>query len=191
MDPLVNVEGIDRGLGLTFSHDHYGPSTHQQIGLYSTILAEPAGSTWVHNETGTPLGTRHDGGPTSWQAAILPPAAPTGGSTVGSETLPDHREFYFEMSDFQHAYEAGVYMGADQFGNPVRSLINQPDPFNATNAFVADANALGFDLARTWRFTVNPPLKVRELNPNGVGLGDGCGDGVATTALSRGGRCTR
>jgi hypothetical protein len=43
VDPVVNVAGVDRGLGLTFSHDHYGPSTFQQIGLYSTILAEPAG----------------------------------------------------------------------------------------------------------------------------------------------------
>ena len=58
------MAGVDRGLGLTFSHDHYGPSTFQQIGLYSTILAEPAGSTWVHNETGVALGNRRiDGGP--------------------------------------------------------------------------------------------------------------------------------
>jgi len=63
IDPVVNVAGVDRGLGLTFSHDHYGPSTFQQIGLYSTILAEPAGSTWRHNESGELLGTRDDGGP--------------------------------------------------------------------------------------------------------------------------------
>jgi hypothetical protein len=100
VDPVVNVEGVDRGLGLTFSHDHYGPSTFQQIGLYSTILAEPAGSTWVHNEDGHLLGQDADGnggretlytgctvnctdgGPTSWQAAILPPASAKNGSTV-------------------------------------------------------------------------------------------------------------
>jgi len=77
-DPVVNVQGVDRGLGIIFTHDHYGPSTHQQVGLYATVLIEPAGSKWVHNETGTPLNTRtnstpnmNDGGPTSWQAAIL------------------------------------------------------------------------------------------------------------------------
>ena len=83
VDPLVNVEGVDRGLGLTFSHDHYGPSTFQQIGLYSTILAEPAGSNWVHNESGAQIGDagrrhtviRGDGGPTTWQAIIMPPTA--------------------------------------------------------------------------------------------------------------------
>jgi hypothetical protein len=132
-DPVVNVAGVDRGLGLTFSHDHYGPSTFQQIGLYSTILVEPAGSTWRHNETGLWLNadasgtwgrevtgpgglTTFDGGPTSWQAVIEPPAAAPYGSTVQSETLKDHREFYFEMSDFQHAYNADFYVGADASG---------------------------------------------------------------------------
>jgi hypothetical protein len=155
-DPITNVEGVDRGLGNTFSHDHYGPSTFQQIGLYSTIITEPAGSTWLHNETGAPLGTEHDGGPTSWQAIILPPAAAPLGSTVGAEELPDHREFYFEMSDFQHAYEAGTYVGAGPDGRPIRTAINQPDPFNATNA---DAPALH----DTWKQTINPPLKLKSV----------------------------
>jgi len=105
-DPLYNVKGEDRGLGIVFTHDHYGPSTHQQIGLYATVLTEPAGSTWVHNETGAPLydGIREDGGPTSWQAAIL----------NGSKS---YREFYFEYSDFQHAYQPGVYVGRNQDGS--------------------------------------------------------------------------
>lgn len=156
VDPVVNVAGVDRGLGLTFSHDHYGPSTFQQIGLYSTILAEPAGSTWVHNESGTPLATRHDGGPTTWQAAILPPASAPNGSNVGSENIKDHREFYFEMSDFQHAYEAGTYVGADANGVPIHAEIIQPDPFNAT---IATAPAL----RNTWEKAVNPPLKLKSV----------------------------
>jgi len=156
VDPVVNVKGVDRGLGLTFSHDHYGPSTFQQIGLYSTILAEPAGSTWYHNESGEALGTRQDGGPTTWQAAILPPDTAPNGSTVKSEAMKDHREFYFEMSDFQHAYEAGVYVGADANGIPVLTDILQPDIFNATEA-TAPA------LEQTWKQTVNPPLKLKSV----------------------------
>jgi hypothetical protein len=155
VDPVVNVGGVDRGLGLTFSHDHYGPSTFQQIGLYSTILAEPAGSTWVHNESGVALGTRDDGGPTTWQAAILPGATPEG-TNVGSEDVPAHREFYFEMSDFQHAYEAGVFIGADGDGVPKHTNIVQPNVFNVVDAEVAG----GEPLAVSWRLTVNPPLKV-------------------------------
>ena len=90
-------------------------------------------SYYVHNETGEPTGydvtdgtprrtftygdgrVVSDGGPTAWQAAILPPETAPNGSTVGSETLEPFREFYFEYSDFQHAYEAGVYVGADQY----------------------------------------------------------------------------
>jgi hypothetical protein len=138
VDPVVNVQGVDRGLGLTFSHDHYGPSTFQQIGLYSTILAEPASSTWVHNETGDPLWGREialplenepggctdnctDGGPTSWQAAILTNTDPLYIDSVGGKLIKEHREFYFEMSDFQHAYEAGTYVGAGPDGRPLNA----------------------------------------------------------------------
>jgi hypothetical protein len=60
-DPVVNVQGVDRGLGIIFTHDHYGPSTHQQVGLYATVLVEPAGSKWVHNEKGVQLGENPDG----------------------------------------------------------------------------------------------------------------------------------
>ena len=138
-DPVVNVQGVDRGLGIIFTHDHYGPSTHQQVGLYATLLVEPAGSKWVHNETGVQLGQspdgtqapgRSDGGPTSWQAAILTGSDGFGGSysqNVGANEVEDHREFYMEYADFQHAYQPGVYVGADQQGL-------QLHPYDATDA---------------------------------------------------------
>ena len=113
-DPVVNVAGVHRGLGIIFTHDHFGPSTHQQIGLYATVLVEPPGSTWVHNETGQRLydpATRQDGGPTSWQAGILT------GDLDGDGQNDSYREFYFEYSDFQHAYKPGVYVGRDQQGH--------------------------------------------------------------------------
>jgi hypothetical protein len=112
-DPVVNVAGVHRGLGIVFTHDHFGPSSHQQVGLYATVLVEPPGSTWVHNETGKKLydpATRRDGGPTSWQAAILT------GDLDGDGQNDSFREFYFEYSDFQHAYRPGVYIGRDQAG---------------------------------------------------------------------------
>ncbi len=174
-DPVVNTEGVDRGLGIIFTHDHYGPSTHQQIGLYATLLTEPAGSRWKQNETGAQLGydpvtgapartatqstvggrpaTFSDGGPTSWQAAILPPAAAPGGSTVKSETLEAFREFYNEFADFQHAYEAGVYVGAGQDGRPLPGT-GQDQPaiaFNAGNPLFNN------NVADAFRFAINPP----------------------------------
>ena len=181
-DPVVNTEGVDRGLGIIFTHDHYGPSTHQQIGLYATVLTEPAASRWVQNETGQQLGydpvtgapartatqstvggrpaTFSDGGPTSWQAAILPPAAAVGGSTVKAETLEAFREFYHEFSDFQHAYEAGVYVGAGQDGRPLAGA-GQDQPPRVLNAGNPLFNGLAAD---AFRFALNPPAR-QQKNP--------------------------
>ncbi|MDE1164579.1 MAG: manganese-oxidizing multicopper oxidase MnxG [Pseudomonas sp.] len=140
IDPLVNTRGIDRGLGTIFTHDHLGPSTHQQIGLYATVLAEPAGSTWNHAETGEPLysGARQDGGPTSWQAVV------NTGDLDGDGRNDSFREFFLEYSDFQHAYEAGVYVGAG------------PDGVPNAQAFPATTES--------FRYAINPPL--RKQGPN-------------------------
>jgi hypothetical protein len=125
-DPVVNVQGVDRGLGIIFTHDHYGPSTHQQVGLYATVLIEPADSKWVHNETGTELYTRtegpphlNDGGPTSWQAAILTNQGMGYDQNVGADQIDSFREFYFEYTDFQHAYQPGVFVGMGPEGKKI------------------------------------------------------------------------
>jgi manganese oxidase len=191
-DPVVNVDGVDRGLGIIFTHDHYGPSTHQQIGLYATVLTEPAGSRWAHNETGQRLGqdpvtgapartdTRidgsvfSDGGPTSWQAAILPQpqtgpyaantvrAAPCTSATqvTGVDCQHAFREFFLEYADFQHAYEAGVYVGADQRGMPFNpeGIGEPPSVFNAGNP-LWDGRA-----QNAFRFAINPPGRA-QINP--------------------------
>ncbi|WPN49209.1 manganese-oxidizing multicopper oxidase MnxG [Pseudomonas sp. P8_241] len=140
VDPVVNAKGVDRGLGTIFTHDHLGPSTHQQIGLYATVLAEPAGSTWFHAETGEPLysGARQDGGPTSWQAVI------STGDLDGDGKNDSFREFFLEYSDFQHAYEAGVYVGAGPNGVP------NPQSFPAT--------------ADSFRYAINPPVRNNASN---------------------------
>ena len=178
VDPVLNVANEDRGLGLTFSHDHYGPSTFQQIGLYSTILAEPAGSTWVHNESGEVLGTRTDGGPTTWQAVIKT-------DTSLTPNVEDHREFYFEMSDFQHAYNAGTYVAAGDTGRPlpyeagtkIKQIhhIIQPNPFDATVAFAPSIDD-------TWQEAVNPSLELEAaltdiVTAKGACPGPGIGQG--------------
>jgi manganese oxidase len=97
-DDTLNNQMNDRTLRTVFTHDHFGPSTHQQAGLYAGLVIEPNGSIWKNPETGVQLGTRTtgtfpDGGPTSWQANII-------------ETDPTrtHKEFLFEFADFQLAY---------------------------------------------------------------------------------------
>ncbi len=98
-DPMLNL-AWDNGLGTVFTHDHYGPSTHQQVGLYATVIIEPTGAQYRDPETGVIMGSRHDGGPTSWRADII---------NIRDSSGKDmsHREFYFEFADFQHAYQAG------------------------------------------------------------------------------------
>ena len=98
--PNCNQSG-DRTLRTVFTHDHFGPSTHQQIGLYAGLLIEPTSSTWTEPSTGVQLGTNtgrpsQDGGPTSWQAIISQTSGQSG-----------YREFALEFQDLAHAYQAG------------------------------------------------------------------------------------
>ena len=97
-DPVVNNDGEDRTLRTVFTHDHFGPSTHQQAGLYGGLLVEPQGSTWYDPISGGLLydrQKRQDGGPTSWQANI-----------VTADPAESYREFAIEFGDFQLAYGA-------------------------------------------------------------------------------------
>src|SRR4029078_9290876 len=99
-DNVLNNLGVDRTLRTVFTHDHFGPSTHQQAGLYAGLVVEPQGSKWRHPETGVIFGgqgvppPRFDGGRTSWRADIL------------TENVADtYREFLLEFADFQLAYD--------------------------------------------------------------------------------------
>jgi len=94
-DPLLNHQGEDRTLRTVFTHDHFGPSTHQQVGLYGAMLVEPSGTQWFDAVTGKqfPHEDRNDGGPTSWQALI-----------EGYDSVDSFREFAVAMGDLQLAY---------------------------------------------------------------------------------------
>jgi hypothetical protein len=120
----------------------------------------------VHNETGDELGTRQvgcalpstscDGGPTSWQAAILP----AGWSAAQGEE--PFREFYFEFSDFQHAYEAGVYVGAGPDGRP------GPTHVKADDDDAGDFVGLGVNRAfpvttNSFRNAINPSFRQQAI----------------------------
>jgi len=94
IDPLVDDQDKDRTMRTVFTHDHFGPSTHQQAGLYAGLLIEPRGSTWTSNDGLQTFGSRSDGGPTSWEARIL----------TTDPTL-SYREFALEFQDLQLAYD--------------------------------------------------------------------------------------
>jgi hypothetical protein len=125
-DDTLNNNGVDRTLRTVFTHDHFGPSSHQQAGLYAGLVIEPTGSTWKNPETGAQLGISPiDGGPTSWQAMILE-----------TNAANSHREFLFEFADFQLAYQKGF--GVDANGNPI------PDPIHVINPPILDEVGLPF-----------------------------------------------
>ncbi|MEM7354290.1 MAG: copper oxidase, partial [Acidobacteriota bacterium] len=119
-DDVLNNAGDDRTLRTVFTHDHFGPSTHQQAGLYAGLVVEPEGSTWRHPETGVVFGSRDDGGPTSWRADIL---------TADAED--SYREFLLEYADFALAYETGSQPGIEEgrgptFPKPWEGVARQP-----------------------------------------------------------------
>jgi hypothetical protein len=167
-DPVVNAERVHRGLGIIFTHDHFGPSTHQQVGLYATVLVEPAGSTWVHNETGELLydtNKRKDGGPTSWQAVIktgtdkkyVVDGVPAQADLDGDKEDDSYREFFLEYSDFQHAYLPGKYVGANQTG-----AIHEPKEAGGKGTFIPPTVD-----PDSYKFAINPPVKkdVSQIRP--------------------------
>lgn len=102
-DPLINHEGFDRTLRSVFTHDHFGPSTHQQAGLYAALLVEPRCSQWIDSVTGAVMGKQPDGGPTSWQANIVEYANCRGEEPIGPIT-DAYREFALEYQDLALAY---------------------------------------------------------------------------------------
>src|SRR5689334_6579245 len=125
VDNTLNNNGVDRTLRTVFTHDHFGPSTHQQAGLYAGLVVEPQGSVWKNPETGVTMGTRTDGGPTSWQANIIETTAAN-----------SHREFLFEFADYQLAYQPGA--GVDANGKPIA------DPLRVINPPITDEVGLPF-----------------------------------------------
>ncbi|MGH8508260.1 MAG: copper oxidase [Gammaproteobacteria bacterium] len=127
LDPQVDAANVDRTVRTVFTHDHFGPSTHQQAGLYAGLLVEPKGSTWTGND-GEAFGSRSDGGPTSWQARILT-----------SNSAESYREFALEFQDLQLAYFKTANPAAQKpSANPKVGWINPSSAINppSTQALV-------------------------------------------------------
>src|SRR5262245_6612265 len=120
LDPLLDNSGVDRTLRTVFTHDHFGPSTHQQAGLYAGLVVEPLGSSWRNPDDGTIMGrpanqapVRSDGGPTSWKVDVL--------TKDKDNNDVSYREFALEFQDLQLAYAWATIAGT----NPPKT---QPNP---------------------------------------------------------------
>ncbi|MET0623676.1 MAG: Ig-like domain-containing protein [Pyrinomonadaceae bacterium] len=164
-DPLLNNAGADRTIRTVFTHDHFGPSSHQHHGLYGALVVEPAGSTW-ETTAGTPMGTRTDGGPTSYAANIVPPG----------DAAKSYREFNLALADFAIVYrqdltpvnppgrnEPGLpfiveppaipqpeSISADDPGTGLINYRNEPIPLRIADGTVQKAGPLG-DLSNVFR----------------------------------------
>jgi plastocyanin len=126
---------IDRTLRTVFTHDHFGPSTHQQVGLYAGLVVEPKESYWLDGETGQHYGSNanralgvnglppFDGGPTGWHANIIDRPA--------SDTQNSYREFVLEFQDRQLAYTANSIPNAVPYDGGTPAYTGWSDPKNA------------------------------------------------------------
>lgn len=156
-DTVLNNLGQDRTLRTVYTHDHYGPSTHQQTGLYAGLVIEPQGSIWRHSETGEIFGTRPDGGPTSWRADILT-----------SNQADSYREFLMEFADFTIAYRPDGSPvnppGKEEAGLPFLLKVAETCPGGAPRpcpeAISADDPG---SMSVNYR---NEPVALRVRNPN-------------------------
>jgi hypothetical protein len=125
-DPLLNNRSHDRTLRTVFTHDHFSPSTHQNVGLYAGLLVEPPASTWLEPQSGVAMGSRSDGGPTSWQSNII---------TKNQEE--SYREFALEFQDLQLAYTS---TSPSAPATPTAPLFVQPE--SDPNKFKNDVSSL-------------------------------------------------
>ena len=109
-DPLLNQDGYDRTIRTVFSHDHFGPSSHQQHGLYAALVIEPDGASWetlagkkfggqAQDKAKEQIVKRADGGPTSFAANIV---------KLPTKTDPGFakREYNIAVADFALLYSA-------------------------------------------------------------------------------------
>lgn len=123
-DPLLNERGEDRTLRTVFTHDHLGPSTHQQVGLYAGLVVEPQGSHWFTNAPSYTAPGNYQVLGADGQLEIL--NTPTGEIPAGTKMGPgqrhdggptswqamihtanvedSYREFLVEFGDFQLSY---------------------------------------------------------------------------------------
>jgi len=181
----------DRTIRTVFTHDHYGPSTHQQAGLYAGVIVEPKGSIWRDNQTGDQFGGYRpsvgandegrtalsgyegrrvrDGGPTSWQAVI---------ETANKND--SYREFLLQVQDSTLTYQAFAVAG-NPFDKERKGVCtspenkDQPCGFCSYNGVCVDASTGNPTQEPPQQCTLAPPAM---LNQNKPVTSTGCTTGV-------------
>lgn len=159
---VCSNQPIDRTIGTVFTHDHFGPSTHQQAGLYAGLIVEPRNSAWlttalapmggVDPKTGKPIVGRADGGPTSWAAVI-------------DDGASRHREFALEFQDRQLTYTSASRSQPKPYLHyqpPTVGLVSRANPDGAWG-WADPANSVNFP-AGGGGFAPQPQLVTNTFN---------------------------
>ncbi len=103
-DPIINrSNGQDNTLRTVFTHDHMGPSSHQQHGLYAGLVIEPANSVW------TRIGPVADSGKSGTDVEILQQLVPNLGECSSiSASRPEWCNSFIGGSDLTQPASAAV-----------------------------------------------------------------------------------
>jgi hypothetical protein len=158
-DPLINNENRDRTIRTSFTHDHFSPSGHQHHGLYGALIVEPTDSVYTTQE-GVPMGTRPDGGPTSFSARVI--AGPSGQDSF--------REFALAIGDFALAYTAepeNVPVNPPNFDEaPLPLAIANPEPLDPRIKPLPEAISSNDPGTMVFNYRNEPiPHRIGALNP--------------------------
>jgi hypothetical protein len=144
VDPLIDTQKTDRTYMTVFTHDHFGPSTHQMVGLYGGLLVEPENTKWTSLDGTTVFRTRDDGGPTSYAANILYEGPAQNGAA-------NYREFGLAWGDMQFLYNSTSRSQPDCYPG------QQPSIYNCVP--VADgASYQGWSVINAANATPAPPV---------------------------------
>jgi hypothetical protein len=154
-DPLVNRAGQDRTIRTVFTHDHFGPSSHQHHGLYAALVVEPTDSLWQAFD-GSYLGGRPDGGPTSFKANIIFDTPET------FDQSPSYREFNLAFADFALVYRPDLL----PVNPPARELVALPIAVEADLDHPKPESISAADPGTELINYRNEPIPLRIRNPS-------------------------
>lgn len=147
-DPMFNRENHDRTLRSVFTHDHFGPSSHQQHGLYAALVIEPREAQWQSLDGKMIYGAknrRNDGGPTSFAANIIfnelvkkvktPPTKSTVAAKAKSAKPTNNPS---ELEEHDEEYEQSFREYNLAFADFAIVYTSSNNPVNAPNRIAAD-----------------------------------------------------
>ena len=146
VDSRFSTENNDDRTYLTiFTHDHFGPSTHQEAGLYGGLLVEPRCSVWTSPDGKQEYGSRDDGGPTSYAANIIPSTKPSGDyAAADCKPIESYREFALAWGDLQLVYQPTSKSQADCYPgqSPATSECKPVAPNTSYTGWADPANTI-------------------------------------------------